>query len=247
MKKITNLNIAIFIDRDVTIRHFLDSKVFTDIKKNNNVKLVFPPIGDKRISNHEDPEKFGYDYEFIKIPERRIQLWKWIFYIKILTYRRGEDWKEIRKVFSLCNGKMSIFFRISSLPIIRYFVINLIKFIINKYKIDNLYSFFNDFKPHIIIHPSIFQGVFINELALLSKELDVPYILLMNSWDNPCLKNTSIYEPTIVDGETNKISCTQVYGLPQNKIKILGAAQFQCFNDEYINQRNDIKGLSIFF
>ena len=43
MKKITNLNIAIFIDRDVTIRHFLDSKVFTDIKK-NNIKFS---IGDK--------------------------------------------------------------------------------------------------------------------------------------------------------------------------------------------------------
>lgn len=243
MKKITNLNIAIFIDRDVTIRHFLDSKVFTDIKKNNNVKLIFPPIGDKRISNHEDPEKFGYDYEFIKIPERRTQLWKWIFYIKILTYRRGADWKEIRKVFSLCNGKkMSIFFRISSLPIIRYFVINLIKFIINKYKIENLYSFFNDFKPHIIIHPSIFQGVYINELSLLSKEFDVPYILLMNSWDNPCLKNTSIYEPSIVGvwGEQTKFHAHKYMGLPQNKIKILGAAQFQCFNDEYIKTREMI-------
>ena len=32
MSKLNNLKIAIFIDRDVTIRHFLDSGVFDDIK-----------------------------------------------------------------------------------------------------------------------------------------------------------------------------------------------------------------------
>ena len=236
MKKLKNLNIAIFIDRDVTVRHFLDSDIFCDLKKNNNIKLVFPPIGDKRIRDHKNPEKFGFEYEFIKIPERRIQLWKWIFFIKILSYKKGEDWKIIRKVYSRVIGKkMSIIFKISSLPVLKYFIIKLIKFIINTYKIENLYSFFNIFKPDLVIHPSTFQGVYINELAILSKKLNIPYILLMNSWDNPCLKNTSIYEPSIVGvwGEQTAYHANKYMGLPSEKIKILGSAQFQCFNDKF--------------
>ena len=82
------MKIAIFIDRDVTIRHFLDSGVFDDIKNNHKIKLIFPPIGDKRLNNHRNPERFGFDYSFIKIPEKRIQLWKWIFYINTLTYKK---------------------------------------------------------------------------------------------------------------------------------------------------------------
>ena len=38
---------------------------------------------DKRISAHKNADKYGFDYEIIKIPERRIQLWKWIFFINI--------------------------------------------------------------------------------------------------------------------------------------------------------------------
>ena len=243
MRKLKNLNIAIFLDRDVTIRHFLDSNIFCDLKNNNNLKLVFPPIGDKRIKDHKNPEKFGFEYEFIKIPERRIQLWKWIFFIKILTFRKGEDWKIIRKVYSKAIGnKMSILFKISSIPFLRSLVITLIKTIIDNYKIDDLYKFFNNFKPDIIIHPSTFHGIYINELALISKRLNIPYILLMNSWDNPCLKNTSVYEPTIVGvwGEQTASHAHKYMGLANEKIKILGAAQFQCFNDKFNMKREAI-------
>ena len=108
--KINNLKIAIFIDRDVTIRHFLDSQIFKGLNKKHKVKLIFPPIGDKRINNHKNPEKYGFDFKYIKIPEKRIQLWKWIFYIKTLTYKRGNDWKVIRRVFSLAVGKKNVNF-----------------------------------------------------------------------------------------------------------------------------------------
>ena len=54
----------------------------------------------------------------------------------------------------------------------------------------------------------------------------------MNSWDNPCLKNTSIYEPSIVGvwGEQTKYHAIKYMGLNPNKVRILGSAQFQCFN-----------------
>ena len=42
-KKVRDLKIAIFIDRDVTVRHFLDSKTFKELAENNIIKLIFPP------------------------------------------------------------------------------------------------------------------------------------------------------------------------------------------------------------
>ena len=41
--KNNNLKIAIFIDRDVTIRHFLDSNIFKGLNENHTVNLIFPP------------------------------------------------------------------------------------------------------------------------------------------------------------------------------------------------------------
>lgn len=232
MQDISGLKIAIFVDRDVTVRHFLDSNIFHKLAKNNELRLVFPPLNDKRISSHKNPQRFGIKYNFIKIPERRIQLWKWIFYTKIQSFKFGKDWKSLRKVYSISVGyKMKYLFKLAALPFLKELTIRVLKFIINQYKIEHLEDFVKSFKPDLLIHPSIFQGVFINELALISKEYNIPYFLLMNSWDNPCLKNTSIYKPTLVGvwGPQTQYHAIKYMGLEKERVKILGSAQFQCF------------------
>ena len=246
MKKnidLNNLRIAIFIDRDVTVRHFLDSKIFDSLADKNQIKLIFPPLNDKRISAHKDAKKYGFDYEIIKIPEKRIQLWKWIFFINIQTFRRGKDWKIIRKFHSILVGKkIDYFFKLSSLPLIKNLVIKLIKIFINKYDINELRDFLTVYKPDILIHPSIFQGVYINELALICHEEKIPFLLLMNSWDNPCIKNTSIYQPSLLGvwGPQTKFHAERYMNLDSKKIRILGAAQFQCFKEEFTQSRDDL-------
>ena len=241
-KKVKDLKIAIFIDRDVTVRHFLDSKVFDELAKNNNIQLIFPPLNDKRISSHKNAEKYGFEYQIIKIPERRIQLWKWIFFINIQTFRSGNDWKIIRKFHSILVGKMKLFFKFASLPLIKKIIITIIKKIINKFEVIELDNFLRDYNPDLIIHPSIFQGVYINELALICSKKKIPFILLMNSWDNPCLKNTSIYKPSLVGvwGPQTKLHAKRYMNLPNEKIRILGAAQFQCFKEPYTQSRQEI-------
>ena len=54
----------------------------------------------------------------------------------------------------------------------------MIKRSIDKYNVDELNTL-EEFKPDIMIHPS-FQGVYINELALICNRNDIPFILLMN-------------------------------------------------------------------
>jgi len=241
-EKLRGLNIAIFIDRDVTVRHFLDSKIFNKLAINNNIKLIFPPLDDKRISAHKNADKYGFDYEIIKIPERRIQLWKWIFFINIQSFRFGKDWKMIRRFHSILLGKMRYFFKLASLPLVKVFAIALIKNYLLKYKVNELNNFLDQYKPDILIHPSIFQGVYINELALICNKYKIPFLLLMNSWDNPCLKNTSVYEPSLIGvwGPQTSFHAKKYMNLKNDKIRILGAAQFQCFKEEYSQSRKEL-------
>ena len=44
------LKIAIFIDHDIMIRHFIHSNVFSKLSKKHQVDFIFPPQGHKRVS-----------------------------------------------------------------------------------------------------------------------------------------------------------------------------------------------------
>ena len=61
MKSSRKLNIGIFIDHDIMIRHFIHSKVFSKLSRKHNVDFIFPPQGHKRVSLDPAP--------FIKIQE----------------------------------------------------------------------------------------------------------------------------------------------------------------------------------
>ena len=48
MKK--KLKIAIFIDHDIIIRHFIHSQVFNKLCSYHEVDFIFPPKGNRRIT-----------------------------------------------------------------------------------------------------------------------------------------------------------------------------------------------------
>ena len=49
------LKIAIFIDHDIMIRHFIHSNVFSKLSKKHHVDFIFPPQGHKRVSLDPTP------------------------------------------------------------------------------------------------------------------------------------------------------------------------------------------------
>jgi hypothetical protein len=67
---------------------------------------------------------------------------------------------------------------------------------------------------------------------LLSEKTGIPYLILMNSWDNPSQKAAVTGAPTClaVWGEQTRGHALRYMRLPPDRIAVLGAAQFELYN-----------------
>ena len=46
--------------------------------------------------------------------------------------------------------------------------------------------------PKLIIHPTVLNGIYVDDLIEIGKTLQIPTLYLMNSWDNTRVKNFSL-------------------------------------------------------
>jgi hypothetical protein len=98
---------------------------------------------------------------------------------------------------------------------------------------EPLLEFVRQQQPHIIFHPSILAGYFINELLIISKRLAIPFVAMMNSWDNPSSKamNTGLPDKLVVWGRQTVQHAIEYLGMPADHIVVFGAAQFQLYRE----------------
>lgn len=86
-------------------------------------------------------------------------------------------------------------------------------------------------EPDVILHPCVLEGAYINDLVEVSRELSIPLAVIMNSWDNPATKQAMAGEPDLllVWGEQTEGHAIKYVGLPREKIRRFGAAQFEVY------------------
>ena len=238
-------NILIFIDNDVCFRHFIMNSTFKDVCLNNNVKFVFPEENNKRIDNIVFEKKyFNSDVVRLHQDKTRVRTWKYLLYINQLRWRFGQQNKIIRKQRKFNLGwKAYYLFKCMGLPIIwNVYKFFKLKFIItNKYQ--DLERLIIEFKPDIFIHPSTLDSLYINDLIYYGKKKSIKTFVLMNSWDNPSTKNTVFDYPDalLVWGEQTKSHAVQFMKIPNKKVNIFGAAQFEIFKSKSIKNKKEFK------
>jgi hypothetical protein len=90
-----------------------------------------------------------------------------------------------------------------------------------------LESFLDAQRPDAIIHPSILEGIYINELVEASQRRGVPLVVIMNSWDNPSSKRAVIGRPDwlLVWGEQTWRHACEFVGMAPDRAVRFGAAQ----------------------
>ena len=83
-----------------------------------------------------------------------------------------------------------------------------------------------------MLHPTVLDGIYCNDLALLSKNYNYKTIFIINSWDNPSSKNILFNPPDLllVWGKQTKYDAKHYMNLEAKKL----------LNLELINLR-DIK------
>lgn len=239
------MRILIFIEHDIIFRHFYLSKAFKDIETSHDVKYIFPREQSKRPRFNINPINYGINqnsFEFLDDNQYRVHFWKKIYRIEIIKKGLFEKiHRNQRKLYlKTFDWRSKILFLFLSLPLISSIYKNfaLKKLFKNPYKkLINLLKFE---KPDLIIHPTVLEGLFINDLVLYTKSLKIPFIAIMNSWDNPSTKKSILYNPDwlLVWGKQTQQHAIDYMNMKKNNVKIFGAAQFDLYNEKIdINRR----------
>jgi hypothetical protein len=234
----------IFVDFDMLIRHFIDSGIFTALEEEFDLTYVF--------QNDEDNDKKGIHHDLtlinvknkilFNVPRKRMGYWYHLFATSILHNQRGTPNYSARlERISATNGKLLVFiYVILSLPILY----NIFRFFILKnagiYK--PLEDLINNINPDVVIHPSILTGFFIQELPPICNKLNIPLIVLMNSWDNPSGKAVVTGHPDklVVWGKQTKKHAVEYMKIPEDRVEIFGAAQFQIYREKESTNYNKL-------
>lgn len=229
----TKRRILCFIESDITIRHFLHSGALRPLFEHHDVVLVLPPSDYPRIQS--DLDALGISsirIERLTIPPQRQYLWKQAYHHDQMRLRLGYGWWRLwRAWWSVLGWKAALMFSLANLPVLtglvkRYYMNQLVR-----WPARELEALIDHYRPDVLLHPSTFDGYFVNDLVEQGHKRHIPSILLMNSWDNPSIKRATSGVPdwVAVWGEQTRRHTNHFMSVPLNQIVVLGAAQFEVY------------------
>ncbi|MEG3618575.1 hypothetical protein V5T82_08930 [Magnetovibrio sp. PR-2] len=232
---ITKKKAMVFIDHDLIIRHFINGKAFERLNEEWDVTYVFnddPTTEKKHIFT--DVHDLGLKEVFTThITRARMGSWYQLYAISVLHHQRGTPNKKFRKrrIYEINGPLRANIYDALSLPGIFPMVQ---KYYLNRQAyLPELEELIKQKNPDILIYPSVLTGYYMNELLVLKDRLKIPFLALMNSWDNPSQKAMTTGHPDClaVWGEETRRQAMTYMGMPKDKVKILGAAQFQGYRN----------------
>ena len=230
------LKILIFIEADVVARHFVHSRVFADLIRKHDVTFVFPEPGYKRMGDVEvdQLDLCGADFTHLPVHQGRQRLWKPLFQIDQLRWRPGRQWKLVRKIYTEAIGaRATALYRMASLPGVYPLVRRFLEGQLAARHYHDLDAVLDRYQPDALIHPCVLEGVYINDLMQAASKRALPFVTIMNSWDNPSTKRAMVGVPDwlLVWGEQTKRHAVEYVGTRPERTLKFGAAQFDLFRN----------------
>jgi len=220
----------------LVVRHFVHSRVFADLAKKHDVTFVFPEPRYKRMGDVEvsQLDLCGADYTHLAVHQGRQRLWKPLFQIDQLRWRPGRQWKLVRKIYiGAIGAKAAALYRVASLPGVFALVRRFLEHKLAERPYHDLDAVLDKYRPDALIHPCVLEGVYINDLIEAASRRTIPFVTIMNSWDNPSTKRAMVGTPDwlLVWGEQTQCHAVDYVGMhPERAIKF-GAAQFDLFRN----------------
>lgn len=228
--------IAIFLDHDIIIRHFINSEIFSDLQKKYKIFYIFPK-NHRRVKYELKSLNIKNFYE-IPINEERAYTIRMFYHacnVRNLQIKKNSLDEQIR--YKKILGRKLFY-------LYKYFLNNSLIFklfkIIKKFQIkENSFidSFLKKENIDLIIHPTVLEGLFVYDLIESGKRLSIPTFYLMNSWDNPSTKALMDGSPDklFVWGEQTKLHANKYLNIPIKNLVISGAAQMQIYKKDIKN------------
>lgn len=240
----TMKRVLVFIDHDMTIRHFVKSGAFAELEEAFEVTYVVnldPHPTGQWINT--DPEDLGFDrMKVVRIPRQRMGEWYKLYAVSILQKQRGtSNYTGRKQRMASVNGPLRTkLYELLSMPGI--YPLYRRRYLERMGEWEPLRDLIAELDPDLCIYPSMLTGYFMNELLLLCPTLDIPLIVLMNSWDNPSQKAvvTGTPDKLVVWGEHTKRHAMEFMRLPEDRIEVFGAAQFQVYRKPVHENRAEL-------
>jgi len=221
--------IAIFLDHDITVRHFVLNGVLATLAGEHEVVFVFPD-GHKRVRT--DPAQLALPrYRTVAVPPTRAYLYRRLYHATVLRkLRRTRDKDVLLKFWRDSLGtvpfvKSWLFSWPLTYHLYRAWVLAEIG------ENTELNRLLDEEKPDLILHPTVLEGLFVSDLVRAGKARAIPTVFVMNSWDNPAAKAMMVGYPhsLVVWGEQTRRHAIQHLGARADTVVCLGAAQFDVY------------------
>lgn len=226
------MKVLVFIDHDIIYRHFVMSGALSLLGAQSAVKFIFPDDDGKRMKLEPSTAVLGAPFECLRISAKRQQAWRWLLYADQLLPRFGAHEGAIRNLrWKTLGWKAALLLTLGGFwPGSR-----LLRAIVNRRHVEEpngaLADLLDREKPDVVLHPTVLDGVFINDLIVQCRKRNVPLVLAMNSWDNPSTKRAVVGNPDwlLVWGEQTRDHAARFMGIDRAHIVPFGVAQFDVY------------------
>jgi hypothetical protein len=220
--------IAVFIDHDIMIRHFVQNGVLAPLEREHDVVYVFPE--NKRVNT--DPSTLGLPrFRTVAVSSERAYLYRRLYVATVLRRLRHTRDKRVlfRFWWQMLGNRHFLESWLYSWPVTHgFYKRRMLARIGDNPALDTLLA---EERPDLIIHPTVLEGLFVSDLVRWGQAHGVPTVYLMNSWDNPAVKAILLGPPDrlVVWGEhSRQLACDRL-GVPLDRILSFGAAQFDVY------------------
>lgn len=221
--------IAVFIDHDIMVRHFVLNHALEALSREHDVLFVFPD-NHKRVRS--DLSSLPVQrFRTVGVSVERVALYRSLYRSSVLKNMRGTPHQ--RSMFKFLKGvigwKRFWLDWLWSWPLTYHLYHAVIVTRLGENKA--LRDLLRDECPDIVVHPTVLEGLFVSDLVQWGKACKKPTVFVMNSWDNPSMKAMTVGYPDrlVVWGEQTRQHAIRYMGVPSEKIACLGAAQFDLY------------------
>lgn len=226
--------IVVFLDHDIIIRHFVNSGAFEALVAAHEVTFVAPPPPNRRVTIDLSADALvGPRLRHLAPNPDRHGLWTVVNRVRRArpSFDKHRLWLRKIALDGIDDRRLKWLVRMLSFPGIFGVWRRRQLDKITRLPYPDLDALLDDLKPDVVVHPSVFEGVYINDLSLACRERGLPFVLIMNSWDNPCTKSTAVIPPDwlLVWGDQTYAHALEYMNADPHKTIRFGAAQFDVY------------------
>ena len=237
---VRKLHLAVFIDHDVIIRHFLHSRVFENLFVKHDVDVILPPKGNKRVTL--DPSEYLKNANVIYFPmhTKSRSLWGRMMQVKVMRPRFDRFSLDLRRTWRLVMPwKAELLHTILGSPGIYWLYKQWVDWQAMKSPNLTMRSFLAERDYDVVLNPGVPSGHYLDDLIIETRKINVPLIYIMNSWDNPSAGPFAAGKPDyFLAWGQQTVNHAQVYqGMSEGRVIAFGAAQFEVYKKPPCNTR----------